>query len=177
MLDTVSLQTSLGLVESGTLVSLTVVGVVAVLLAYFLLAHRRKLVPLALIAGLAVVFLGEQAVYASVVRPAFLVEATGRIDPAVELVQRTFEVGFIAKLVLMVIELVVEDVLGGDEGNLRRIRDAGFDALGMGLVLAAGVVLVTYGLGTSTVVPALSLLFSVKFVETVVDLSVALAYG
>jgi hypothetical protein len=177
MPDPVWLQSIPQLVDSQTVASLAVVGVGAVLFAYFLLAHRRKLVPLALLVGLVVVFLGEQAVYASVVRPAFLVEATGEIDPAVELVQRTFEIGFVAKLVLMVIELVVEDVLGGDEEKLRGIRDAGFDALAMGLVLAAGVALATYGLGTSTVVPALSLLFSVKFVEMVVDLSVALAYG
>jgi hypothetical protein len=158
--------------STRTVLVVTLSGVLVVGLG---VRYRRKAVPLALLAGLAAVFVGQQAAFESVVRPAYVVEATGTVDPAIDRIQLAFEVGFVAELLLLVIRLFVDGLFSGDDESLRSLRDAGIKVLMTGLVLAAGLGLATTGTGMATLVPALSLLFSERLVKTVVNLSVALA--
>jgi hypothetical protein len=158
-------------------------GAIAGLFAYLFVVHRLKLVPLLLLGVLAAVFVGQQTVYAAVVEPTLVAEAESAVEPAAARLapvyrqaQTSFEIGFVAKLVLVIVQLSVEDLLGG-EGALRELRDVGVDTVAAVLVLAAGVglVLVDAGAHTATLVPVCSLLFSLKLVEAFVDLSIALA--
>lgn len=147
----------------------------SVVLAYVLLAHKLKLSSVAALTVLAAVYFGEQYVFITLVEPAVSGATPGSVTAVLPAAQNTFEIGFVAKLALILVELVLEDLSGSSEGTLRGLHDAGFDALSAVIIVGAGVVVVV-GFGTQQVVPALSLLFSLKLVETFVDLAVASTY-
>jgi hypothetical protein len=148
----------------------------SIVLAYVLLAHRLKLLSVAALTALAAIYFGEQYVFITLVEPAVAEATPGSVTAVLAAAQNTFEIGFVAKLVLMLVELVLEDLFGSNEGTLRGLRDAGFDALSTVIIVVAAVVVVVVGFGAQQVVPVLSLLFSLKLVETFVDLAVALTY-
>jgi hypothetical protein len=83
-------------------------------------------------------------------------------------------VGFLAELVTLTVELLVEDSFG-DDRSLRQLNDGLFDTLAFLAIAAIVGALVAAGFDSAVILSTFTVLLAVKLVEAVVDTAIALA--
>jgi hypothetical protein len=162
-------------VDAGSASVVLAVLLFLLVAGYVLVTYGRRPVALALLAGLALVFVGQQLAFTRLLGPYF--EGIGPETLALaSSVQFAFQVGFLAELLIITVELLVEDGLG-DDRPLRELSDGLFDALAFLVVAAIVAALVVAGLDSAVVLSTFTVLLAVKLVEAVVNTAVALAQG
>lgn len=162
-------------VVGGVALRNVIVGVgILVVLAYLVLSYPRSFAVLAIVGALAAVYFGQQLAFTSVVLPELERTLSESALDSARRVQAAFEIGFVIKVAIIGIELVVEKVFTGDE-PLRTFSDGLLSAVSVVIILVIIAALSAFAPVDEVVFSVLSAVLALRIVQTGVDFSIAAA--
>jgi threonine/homoserine/homoserine lactone efflux protein len=162
-------------VVGGVALRNVIVGVgILVVLAYLVLSYPRSFAVLAIVGALAAVYFGQQLAFTSVVLPELERTLSESALDSARRVQAAFEIGFVIKVAIIGIELIVEKVFTGDE-PLRTFSDGLLSAVSVVIILVIIAALSAFAPVDEVVFSVLSAVLALRIVQTGVDFSIAAA--